>query len=349
MSHTAAATAALSLSRRAALGGLAAASFGAGASASTANRRTRMGVATDSTPSRRGIHTLDFLDLCAQWGMGGVQCPLLPLDAETARQVRGRLEANGLFLVVSVSINDTERFRQTATLAKEAGASVLRVPSGGRRYEDFQTLAQRQDHVAAVRQRLRQAIPIAEERKIAIGLENHKDFTADEQVALYQEYSSPYFGCCVDTGNNMALLEDPMEVMEKLAPWAVAAHLKDATLEAYPDGFLLGDIPLGDGMLDLPRILALLRQTSATLPIVLECIARNPLKIPCFQESYWATFPDAKAVALARMMRLVHANKPKRQLHLRDGISPQELRAIELDNIERSIAYARDILRLTTD
>ncbi len=340
MSHRTVSTGA-AVSRRSVLAGLAAAS-----AANAATRRTAMGIATDSTPSRRGIHTLDFLDLCAQWGMGGVQCPLLPLDADTARQVRGRLDALGLFLMVSVSINDTEQFRQTALLAKEAGAAVLRVASGGRRYEDFSTLSQRQDHVAAVRQRLRAAIPIAEELKIAIGLENHKDFTADEQVALYQEYSSAYFGCCVDTGNNMALLEDPMEAMEKLSPWAVAAHLKDATLEAYPDGFLLGDIPLGEGMVNLPRTLALLRQRSASLPIVLECITRNPLKIPCLHDSYWDTFPNRKAIELARMLRLVNAHKPHRQFSIQQGISPDALRVIEMDNIERSIAYARDTLKM---
>ncbi len=333
------------VSRRAVMAGLASIPAAMqGSAAPAAAKRTSMGIATDSTPSRRGVSTLDFIDLCSQWGMGGVQCPLLPLDAETARKVRERLEALGLFLVISVSINDTERFRQTALLGKEAGASALRVASGGRRYEDFDTLAQRQDHVAAVRQRLRAAIPIAEQAKVAIGLENHKDFTADEQVALYQEYSSAYFGCCVDTGNNMSLLEDPMATIEKLSPWAVTAHLKDATLEDHPEGFLLGDIPLGEGMVNLPRTLQLLRQRSASLPIVLECITRNPLKIPCLTEKYWATFPDRKALDLARMLRLVRANKPQRQLQVPAGISPEELRRIETDNIERSVAYARDRL-----
>jgi len=309
-------------------------------------RRTAMGVATDSTPSRRGVATLDFIDLCHQWGMGGVQCPLIPLDADTARKVRAKLESLNLFLVVSVSINDTERFRQTATLAAAAGASVLRVPSGGRRYEEFNTLAERQAHVAAVHQRLRAAIPLAEQLKLPIGLENHKDFTIDEQVQLYKDYSTSYFGACVDTGNNMALLDDPMETVEKLAPYAVTAHLKDATLEEYEEGFLLGDIPLGEGMMDLPLVVRLLHQHRPALPILLECITRSPLKIPCLTDKYWATFPDRGGLHLARMLRLVRANKPNRQLAVRPGIPADELRRLETDSIERSIAYARDKLSL---
>lgn len=327
------------LSRRVVLGGLAATPF-----AKAAPRRTTMGIANDSTPSRRGITTLDFIALCGELGMGGAQCPLLPLDADTARKVREGIERLGIFLVVNASINDLDRFRQTATLAVAAGASVLRVASGGRRYEDFSTLAERQAHVAAVRDRLRAAVPIADKLKLSIGLENHKDFTADEQVALYKEYSSEFFGCCVDTGNNMALLEDPMESLDKLAPYAVTSHLKDATLEEYDEGFLLGDIPLGEGMIDLPRVVRTLRQRRASLPILLECITRNPLKVACLTDKYWATFPDRRAIDLARMLRLVRAHKPRRQLEVPAGVSQEELRRLETANIERSVAYARDSL-----
>ncbi|MCW5963484.1 MAG: sugar phosphate isomerase/epimerase [Bryobacterales bacterium] len=330
-----------SLSRRAVLAGLAAPAL-----AKAASRRTTMGIANDSTPSRRGITTLDFIALCSQLGVGGAQCPLLPLDAETARKVRDAIDKLGIFLVVNASINDLDRFRQIATLAVAAGASVLRVASGGRRYEDFNTLAERQAHVTAVRDRLRAAIPIAEQLRLPIGLENHKDFTADEQVALYKEYSSEFFGCCVDTGNNMALLEDPMETLDKLAPYAVTSHLKDATLEEYDEGFLLGDIPLGEGMIDLKRVMRTLRQRRASLPILLECITRNPLKIPCLTDKYWATFPDRRGIDLARMLKLVRASKPRRQLAVPAGVSQEDLRRLETENIELSVAYARDTLAM---
>lgn len=341
MSYSTGSLRAAGVSRRVMLAGLAASPL-----ARAAERRTTMGVATDSTPSRRGISTLDFIELCEKWGMGGVQCALTPLDVDVARKVRARLDALGIFLVVSASINDAERFRQTASLAKEAGATVLRVASGGRRYEDFNTLAERQAHVTAVHQRLKTAIPIADSLKLPLGLENHKDFLVDEQVHLYKDYSSEYFGACVDTGNNMALLDDPIETVEKLAPYAVTSHLKDATLEEYNEGFLLGDIPLGEGMIDLPRVMQTLRKHRSGIPIVLECITRNPLTIPCLTEKYWATFPDRGGVYLARMLKLVRANKPRWQIALREGFSQDELRRLETENVERSVVYARETLGL---
>jgi 3-oxoisoapionate decarboxylase len=331
--------------RRALLVALAAVT-GLRAQGTLADGPTTMGVATDSVPSRRGITTLDFIDLAHSWGMGGVQCALNPLDAATARKVRERLDALGLFLVLSVSINDTERFRQTVALAKEAGASVLRVASGGRRYEDFKILAEREEHVRAVHQRLQAALPVAEQARITIGLENHKDFTVDEQVALYKRYSSEFLGACLDTGNNMSLLEDPTETISQLAPYAVTTHLKDATLEEYDDGFLLGDIPLGEGMINLPWVMATLRQHRPSAPIVLECITRSPLRIPCLTDGYWATFPERRAVDLARMLRLVRANPPRRQLSVPPGFSAEDLRALETENVASSVRYARDVLRL---
>lgn len=332
------------LSRRAALAtGLAAATT---AFSQNVRPKTTLGIANDSVPSRRSLPTLDFIDVVSGFGMGGVQVPLTTADAAYARQVRARLEEKGLFFVLNASFNDTERFRLLVNLAKEAGAVGVRVASGGRRYEDFANVAERQAHVERVLQRIRAAVPIAEAAKLPIALENHKDFTLEEQVKLYRQFSSEYFGACVDTGNNLALLDDPYEVVEQLAPYAVTAHLKDATLEAHEEGFLLGDIPLGEGFLDLKRMVAALHKRKPKLPLLLECITRNPLKIPCLTDKYWATFPEREGILLARMLRLVRANKPKWQISMPARPAPELLRQLETKHVETSIACARDQLGL---
>lgn len=307
-------------------------------------RRTTLGIANDSVPSRRSVGTLEFLDLVNQFGMGGAQVPITTHDSAFARQVRARLEKRGLFFILNTSFNDLELFRRNVSLAKEAGAIAIRVASGGRRYEDFATLAERQAHVAQVHARIRAAIPVAEAARIPIALENHKDFTVDEHVQLYRDFSSEYFGACVDTGNNLALLEDPIEVVEKLSPYAVTAHLKDATLEEYDEGFLLGDIPLGEGFLDLKQVVALLRKHKPNLPLLLECITRNPLRIPCLTDKYWATFPDRSGLLLARALRRARAHKPKWQMALPANPPAALLREMETKHIETSIGYARDAL-----
>ena len=55
---------------------------------------------------------------------------------------------------------------------------------------------------------------------------NHKDWRVDQQVALLQ-CSNEYAGVTLDTGNNLSILDNPEETVEKLAPLPAyaTAHL----------------------------------------------------------------------------------------------------------------------------
>ncbi len=321
---------------------------GGALAAGAAPRRTTLGAASDCFPSRRGMSTIELVELAAQFGSSGTQGALTSLEADFARRVRARLDELGMFLVVSASPvqKDFSRFVQTVKMAKEAGAVALRAATGGRRYEDFNTLAERQAHVDRVLKAIREAVPVVEAARIPLGIENHKDFTLEEHVKLLRGYSSEYLGACIDTGNNISILEDPIEVVEGLAPFGVSSHLKDAVLEEYAEGFLLGDIVLGDGMMDLKRVLAALRKHRPGIYLTLEMITRDPLRIPCLTDKYWATFPEKRGIDLARTLRLVRANKPKAPLIKVSGAPPEALRRMETENVTRSLAYARESLGL---
>ena len=72
---------------------------------------------------------------------------------------------------------------------------------------------------------------------------------------------SEYVGVCVDTGNNIALLEDPHGDGRGAGPVrASRVHLKDMGVEESADGFLLAEVPLGEGILDLKGIVAALAE-----------------------------------------------------------------------------------------
>jgi 3-oxoisoapionate decarboxylase len=313
-----------------------------------AQQRATLGIASDCFPIRRLSDPFALAEMAAQLRSAGMQVALCQFDVEKARKLRARLEQLGLFFVASVGIpsDDPAQFRETVRIAKESGAAVLRFASGGRRYEVFNTLEERNAWVSTTLRRIKMAVPIVEAAKIRMGLENHKDFTIDEQVKLLKEYSSEYFGACVDTGNNIALLEDPMEVVEKLAPFAVSVHLKDAVLDEYEEGFLLGDITLGEGMLDIPRIYKTLRRDNPKVYFTLEMITRDALKIPCLTDKYWATFPDRHARYLARTLALVRANKPRKPLLAISKLEKEAALKAEMDHVQRSLAFARDTLAM---
>jgi sugar phosphate isomerase/epimerase len=238
--------------------------------------------------------------------------------------------------------DDLERFTAEVQSAVLAGATVLRTAMlMGRRYETFATAAAFRAFGEAAQKSLALAEPVVARAGVHLAVENHKDWRADELVAILKKFSSAHVGACVDTGNSIALLEDPYEVVEALAPWAVTTHLKDMAVQEYDRGFLLAEVPLGEGFLDLRRIVRTLRAARPAIRLNLEMITRDPLEVPCLTERYWATFESLPGRHLARSLTMVRNHAAKRSLARISGLSLAAQLQAEDDNVRRSFAFAR--------
>jgi sugar phosphate isomerase/epimerase len=256
-----------------------------------------------------------------------------------------------MYLEITTSLpkEDPSPFEQVVKAAKEVGATCMRsVCLGGRRYETFSTLEEWKSFVADSHARLALAVKILEKHRMPLGLENHKDWTVAEMVPLLQQYSSEYLGACIDWGNNMSLLDDPVEVVEKLAPFAISSHIKDMAVEEYADGFLLAEVPLGQGMLPMKRLLETVQKARPKVKFSLDMLTRNPLRVTCLTQKYWATFPQRNGVFLARALRAVRANKPRKPLVYIDGMDAAARVEFEQQNVRQSVDYSRDVLGLRT-
>jgi hypothetical protein len=76
-------------------------------------------------------------------------------------------------------------------------------------------------------------------------------------------------------------------------------------------------------------------------------ITRNPLKIPCLTDAYWATFPDRNGLYLARTLAFVHrATQKLEPLPRVDGLNVAARYRLEEDNIKQCLYYARVKLNL---
>src|SRR5690606_24891662 len=125
------------------------------------------------------------------------------------------------------------------------------------------------------------------------------------------------------------------------APYALAVHLKDAALAEYPDGFLLADVVLGEGMLDLKRMVEVLRAANPDVLFCLEMATRDPLKVPCLGEKYWATMADMPAPRLAKMLHTVRQQPRLPAAPAIDSLSTEQLIQLEEDNVRRCMEYAK--------
>ncbi len=317
-----------------------AATGAAAAAAAAPASKVKFGVATTCYLSVwRPKDTLEFLEHCHGLGAPGIQASLSSLDPAYLKNLRAKADQYGMWIEVMSGLpkGDGEAFTKTMEAAKQVGALCVRSAClGGRRYETFPTLEAWNKFVADSKAAVARAVPIADKLKLPFGIENHKDWTVDEAVAIMKSYSSEYFGCCLDTGNNISLLDDPMEVVERLAPYAIATHIKDMAVDEAPDGFLLSEVVIGTGFLDVPKIMATIQRARPKTKMTLEMITRDPLHVPCLTEKYWTTFPERNGVYLARTMRMVREKKTR--LPVLTGLSREQQLALENDNVKRCLA-----------
>ncbi len=325
-------------------------------------KETNMGVVVHSYGSRWNskidsknypgfANALDLIDHCHQLGAGGVQVVINDWTDDFAKQVRAKREKLGLYLEGSVGVpkkaEDVPRFEQTIKSAKEAGAQVLRtVCSSGRRYETYHSLEAFQELKKNALVSLQLAEPILRKYKMKLGVENHKDWRAKELAAMLKQTNSEWIGATIDFGNSISLLEDPMEVVQTLAPYVFSTHVKDMGVEEYPDGFLLSEVPLGKGILNLPKMIEICRQKNPAVTFNLEMITRDPLEIPCLKDEYWATFDQVPGIDLARTLRMVRQHKPAAALPRTSQLSAEDRLAAEEKNIVACLSYSKDKLAL---
>ncbi|KAA9355029.1 sugar phosphate isomerase/epimerase family protein [Larkinella humicola] len=294
---------------------------------------------------------IELIDHCREIGAGGVQTVVKDWSAEFAKKVRLEREKTGLYLEGSIGLpkkaEQVAAFEQDVINAKEAGATVLRtVCSSGRRYETYHSNEEWQALKKNALVSLQLSEPVLRKHKVKLAVENHKDWRADELVAILKQIDSEWVGVTLDFGNSIALLEEPMEVVQTLAPYVFTTHVKDMGVAEYADGFLLSEVPLGSGMLDLQKMVAICKKHNPAVTFNLEMITRDPLEIPCRKDAYWETFGGIPRTDMDRTLRMVKQHTYKPALPKVSQLSPEERLAVEEKNIVSCLSYSSNKLGL---
>jgi sugar phosphate isomerase/epimerase len=221
-------------------------------------------------PAEKTMTVWDFLKRADRLGVAGVSLEscFLPSDYTFLRRLRDSLDfyhfervwawghPNGLH-----SGTDQKAARDLVAHlahARAIGAGVMRIVGGNRRTRPASFALHKRRLVGM----LKKLLSAAEDHGVVLALENHIDLTADEMVDVVRTLESPWLGVCLDTGNNLRLHEDPLVVAAKLAPLARATHVKDIGVRpGDPKDFAFWpSVPLGKGIVDIGRVLALLRK-----------------------------------------------------------------------------------------
>jgi sugar phosphate isomerase/epimerase len=293
---------------------------------------------------------LAFLEECHRLGAGGIQFPVGPEDASSLPEIQSRADAYGMRVEGIVNMpagkDQLDTFEQSLNWAAKAGATLARttvIP--GRRYEQFKTLEEFHDAENRALKSLQLVEPVLARHRFRLAVENHKDQLVSEKLRLLRQLGSEYIGLCVDVGNNIALAEEPLSVIRELAPFAFTVHIKDHIATPYSEGYLLWDAALGEGFLNLGDMAKILRKASPLVPLNLEVITRDPLKIPIHTDEYWVTLPGRRESALSWIEQMVK-NSPSSSQPPLSGLTAAQQMAVELHNCETSLRYARERLKI---
>ncbi|MPR35648.1 sugar phosphate isomerase/epimerase family protein [Salmonirosea aquatica] len=291
----------------------------------------------------------ELMEHCHSIGAGGVQTTIRDWTPEIARKLRDQKEKWGMYLEGSIGLprnaDEVPRFEQEVKTGIEAGVTIFRtVCMNGRRYENFHSPEAIQEFKKNSVASLHLAEPIVRKQGVKLAVENHKDWRADELAALIKALGSDHVGVTLDFGNSIALLEDPMEVVNTLAPYVLSTHVKDMGVREYEDGFLLSEVPLGEGILDLPKIVAICKKYNPNVNFSLEMITRDPLQIPILTKEYWPAMEVVPAEDVAETLRMVRQKKFKTDLPTVAQLSADARLAVEEQNILESLAYSKKLL-----
>ena len=258
----------------------------------TPERRTTMGLTSDSFQSIRFASPQRLLEvdrlmaLAAGVGAAGAHGGMTHIDMEWAKRTRQLKEELGMYVEVQTFLprEDPAVFEHAVRVAKEAGATSLRaVCLLGRRYEMFERSMAGSRRSPASTSRLPSPIPIVEKYRMPLGHREPQGLARRSAGrAAASSTDSEYLGVTLDTGNNLTVLDDPMEVGRE----AGAVHLQrplqgHGGTRGSEHGFLLSEVPLGEGMLDMKRMVATIRRARPEVYFSLEMITRDPLEVPC--------------------------------------------------------------------
>ena len=334
----------------------------------------RLGV--DSYSLRwQGWDAFELLEYSARLGLDNVHLSergnLASLDEDYLLRLKARAEELGLAVEIGMGSfekhssafkpelgSGEQQLSDMLRAAKVVGSPIVRCLIGG--------VAERlgpvpfQQHFDEAVRTLKAVSPLARDLGIKLAVENHGalDLLARELKALVEEVGFETVGVCLDTGNPAYAAEDPVQTAEILAPLAISSHFRDTKVWAVAEGAMAQWAPLGQGNVDLRRIVAILRDKAPNVPVDLEIITSIPatkLEYWVPDSRFWRAYPEMLASDFARFVKLAESGTPGELQQeviapgtrgLPSGKEGERLIDQQRLHFEESVRYARDVLGL---
>jgi sugar phosphate isomerase/epimerase len=313
------------------------------------------------------LKALEHLDLCAKWKLDTIQMSSLgdfeSLEPAYLEKVKRRAAEIGVSidggigcicpLSKSWSAKDgspAEYLTKGLRVAQAVGAKSMRCYLGAS--ADRLGKYSMEQLIEATVKALKSARAVAMDTGVKIAVENHSgDMQARELRTLIEQAGPEYVSACLDTGDPMWVVEDPLVTLEVLAPYVVTTHIRDSALWETPQGVWWQWVAMGDGSIDFKKFVKRYRELCPRAAMQLEVITgRPPTLLKVYEQEFWKAFPKADAAQFARFLALAKNGKPYLGPMMIGGTGKQPaafdaaLKEQQMSDLERSLKYAKSIL-----
>ena len=240
-----------------------------------------------------------------------------------------------------------EYLRKGLHVAKAVGSHSMRCYMGGR--GDRPKLEQCMEiTINALRSVRNEALDL----EVRIAIENHAgDMQAREVKNLIEAAGKDFVGSCLDAGNPMWVVEDPLVTLETLGPYVVTTHIRDSAVFEHARGAAAQWVALGDGSVNFHRFVELYRKICPHAGMQLEIITgRAPTVLAYLEPDFWTVFPHMPAWEFARFVELAKSGHPYIGPMVIGGSGKQPpaieaaLKEQQRTDLERSLEYAKRTL-----
>jgi sugar phosphate isomerase/epimerase len=163
-------------------------------------------------------------------------------------------------LKMGTSLEAVADLRKWLHITSQLDGKLVRIVAGYPTYRGQEPVP---DQMARLIPLLREVCKEARDLGIVLALENHADFTPLELADLIGQVGVPNLRATFDTGNCVRLNEDLIRATGCILPMTEIVHLKDLWILEDSRGdpnASWPSAPLGQGMLDVPGVLAILRR-----------------------------------------------------------------------------------------
>ncbi|CAN5151889.1 hypothetical protein BH23BAC1_BH23BAC1_41230 [soil metagenome] len=143
--------------------------------------------------------------------------------------------------------------------ADAIGAKVMRVVGSSLKFR----FEPHQPQLEKLTRMFSEAAEVAAEYEIKLAVENHIDYNSDEILQILKDINSPYMGVNFDSGNFLRVLDDPIQAMQKLAPYVFATHIKDMLpVKGVPvnEWYFFSCVPTGEGLIENEKLAKILKE-----------------------------------------------------------------------------------------